>query len=347
MAEAITFDKLNKDISAGTFLPVYLLMGDEDYFIRQIAERIGEAAIAEEERDFCLSIFYGADHDRDITPIVNAARSVPMIGDRQVVVFREAQLALEGRWKERNQEILCEYLKKPAPNSILVLCYMHGKLDSRRRSFALIKEHGVVYEAKSLGRNEDIARFAINYVKERGGMLDDRNAFILAEHVGNDLSRLAGELQKLLLVSANKQITAEDIEKNIGISREFNAFELLNALVTKDGKRAARIVNYLANHSKQYPIQMILAVLFNYFSDLMLSYYSKDRSERGIKEFLGLRNDWAAMQYTQGCRNYTGMKTMHILRSIQIADAKSKGVDATGAYSDAENLRELIHFILH
>jgi DNA polymerase-3 subunit delta len=261
-------------------------------------------------------------------------------------------MCLNSRWKERNHEMLCSYLQQPVPGTVLVLCHMHGNFDSRRQLVKLVREHGVVFESKPPAEHE-LARFAMSYMKERGVEMDAATAQLMADHVGRDLSRLAGELQKLIVVlkEGEKRITPEHVERNIGISRKYNIFELQNAVVDKDIARCMQIVDYMGRNPKENPIQFSLPILFSFFTNLMQAYYAPDRSDRGIAVFLSAGGRplqaWQVTPYMKAMRHYSGMKTMHIIHRLRMADARSKGVDATSSYSDAQNLRELIHFILH
>ena len=348
-----TYEQIIGNCRSGQYASVYLLMGEEDYYIHQITEFIEKNAVDEASRDFNLSVFYGADYEREVGTIVAAARQVPMMGDRQVVILKEAQMCLNSRWKERNHEALCGYLKNPAPSTVLVLCYMHGNFDSRKQLVKLIREHGVVFEAKTPAEHE-LARFATAYMKERGLEMDVTTAQLVADYVGRDLSRLTGELQKLIVVlkDGEQRVTLDHVEQNIGISRKYNVFELQNALIDKDIARCMKIVDHMGRNPKDNPIQFSLPILFSFFSNLMQAYYAPEKSDRGIAAFLSASGGrpmqaWQVAPYLKAMRHYSGMKVMHIIRRIRTADARSKGVDATSAYSDAANLRELIHFILH
>lgn len=335
-----TYEQIVRDLKARKYAPVYFLMGEEDYYIDRISEIIEESVLAEEEKDFNLSILYGLDYADRVADIVTLARRYPMMADHQVIILREAQMV-------RNLDGLAAYLQRPLESTILVVCYMHGTYDRRKKLTLLALEKGVLFDSKRL-KESMLPRFISSYLKGMGLAIEDSSAQLLAEHVGNNLSRLTGELKKLALAlpQGEKRITADVIEQNVGISKEYNVFELRTALAERNAKRVSQIVSYMTKNSKQNPVQPIFANLFSYFANLMLAYYAPQKTAEGIAAFLGLRSPWAARDYISGMRNYSAMKVLQIIRQIRLADARSKGVDATGNLTDAENFRELTLFIL-
>lgn len=335
-----TYEQIVRDLKARKYAPVYFLMGEEDYYIDRISEIIEESVLAEEEKDFNLSILYGLDYADRVADIVTLARRYPMMADHQVIILREAQMV-------RNLDGLAAYLQRPLESTILVVCYMHGTYDRRKKLTSLVLEKGVLFDSKRL-KESMLPRFISSYLKGMGLAIEDSSAQLLAEHVGNNLSRLTGELKKLALAlpQGEKRITADVIEQNVGISKEYNVFELRTALAERNAKRVSQIVSYMTKNSKQNPVQPIFANLFSYFANLMLAYYAPQKTAEGIAAFLGLRSPWAARDYISGMRNYSAMKVLQVIRQIRLADARSKGVDATGNLTDAENFRELTLFIL-
>ena len=335
-----TYEQIVRDLKARKYAPVYFLMGEEDYYIDRISEIIEESVLAEEEKDFNLSILYGLDYADRVADIVTLARRYPMMADHQVIILREAQMV-------RNLDGLAAYLQRPLESTILVVCYMHGTYDRRKKLTSLALEKGVLFDSKRL-KESMLPRFISSYLKGMGLAIEDSSAQLLAEHVGNNLSRLTGELKKLALAlpQGEKRIAADVIEQNVGISKEYNVFELRTALAERNAKRVSQIVSYMTKNSKQNPVQPIFANLFSYFANLMLTYYAPQKTAEGIAAFLGLRSPWAARDYISGMRNYSAMKVLQIIRQIRLADARSKGVDATGNLTDAENFRELTLFIL-
>ena len=334
----MTYEDIAKNIKNGKFAPVYLLMGEEDYYIDRISDYIVEKALDENEKEFNLTIMYGLD--TDVASIVNNAKRYPMMSEHQVVVVKEAQ-------NIRAWDDLSFYLQKPLESTILVICYKHGTMDKRKKIVAEIEKKGVVFESKKLKENM-LPAFITTYLKRRKMEIEDKAAEMMADFVGNDLNRMAGELDKLIITmpAGKNRITPEEIERNIGISKEYNNFELKNALIARDTLKANKIVKYFNDNPKNNPIQPTLTILFNYFSNLMVAYYAPERSDNGVAAYLGLKSPWQAKEYLAGMKAYSGVKTMNIITQIRLCDAKSKGIGNV-SLSQGELLRELVYFILH
>ena len=323
----ITFEEICRDITARKFQPVYVLMGEEPFFIDQITDLLLKSVLEESERDFNQIILYGAD--TDAISIINAARRFPMMSEYQLIVVREAQLV-------RDIELLSSYVKNPLSSTILVINYKYKTLDRRRALAAATDKNGILYESKKIP-DYKMPSFITSLMQQRSIGIDPKAAQMLSDFLGNDLNRLNKELDKLAIIlaeKASKRITPELIEQNIGISKEYNNFELIKALAMKDILKANRIV------------QMPLPVLFNYFSNLLICYYSKDRSESGLMTALGLRGTYQVKDYLLGMKNYPAMKVFNLISDIRTTDAKSKGVENSSA-TDADLLKELLYKILH
>lgn len=336
--QEITCDDILKELRAKQYRPVYYLMGEEPYYIDLIADYITDNILTETEKEFNLTVVYGADVD--IATVINAAKRYPMMSEHQVVVVKEAQ-------NIRNMEELSYYLQKPLLSTILVICHKHGVLDRRKKLAAEIEKTGVLFESKKV-KDAQLPAFITSYMKRKGIDVEPKATAMLADFVGADLSRLTGELEKLIITlpKGHTRVTPEQIEKNIGISKDYNNFELRSALVEKDVLKANKIIKYFEENPKTNPIQMTLSLLFGFFSNLMLAYYAPDKSEQGIATFLGLRSPWQSREYMGAMRRYNGVKTMQIIGEIRYADAKSKGV-ANSSLSDGDILRELVFKILH
>ena len=336
--QEITCDDILKELRAKQYRPVYYLMGEEPYYIDLIADYITDNILTETEKEFNLTVVYGADVD--IATVINAAKRYPMMSEHQVVVVKEAQ-------NIRNMEELSYYLQKPLLSTILVICHKHGVLDRRKKLAAEIEKTGVLFESKKV-KDAQLPAFITSYMKRKGIDVEPKAAAMLADFVGADLSRLTGELEKLIITlpKGNTRVTPEQIEKNIGISKDYNNFELRSALVEKDVLKANKIIKYFEENPKTNPIQMTLSLLFGFFSNLMLAYYAPEKSEQGIANMLGLRTPWQAKDYLAAMRRYNGVKTMQIIGEIRYADAKSKGV-GNPSLSDGDILRELVFKILH
>lgn len=333
-----TYEEIMRELVAGQYKPVYALMGEEAYYIDQIASFIEEKVLTEEEKDFNLTVLYGGDVSADV--VVSAARRYPMMAERQVVIVREAQ-AMSGL------ESLSYYVQQPMMSTILVLCYKHGVMDRRKKLTALIEKNGVLFESKKL-KDGQVPGFISTYLKKRKVDIEAKAAVMLADFVGTDLARLAGELDKLIITlpSGQNRVTPEHVERNIGISKDFNNFELRSALVEKDVLKVNRIIKYFSENPKANPIQVTLATLFGFYSNLMLAYYAPEKSEKGVAAWLGLKSPWQSREYLTAMKQYSGVKTMQIIGDIRYADACSKGV-GKGNMSDYDILRELAFRIMH
>lgn len=321
------------------FKPIYLLMGDESYYIDKISEYIAENVLPVEERDFNQQIIY-CTRETQVGEIINAARRYPMMAEYQVVIVKEAQNLLKF-------EDLSIYAANPLKTTILVICYKNGTVDKRKKIISAVEKVGVVYESKKL-KEGLLPGFITDYLRRKQVTIDQGAQQMLVESIGSDLNRMAGELDKLILglPSGFKQVTTELVEKNIGISKEFNNWELRNAIIVKDVMKANRILRYFEENPKNNPPIVLISMLFNFFSNIMLAYYSPDKSPSGMLAQLDLRSEWQLKDYTMAMRNYTAMKTMLIIGKIRETDAKLKGIEK-GNTSDADLMKELIYFILH
>ncbi len=333
-----TYETIMSELRSGVFRPIYYLMGEEGYFTDKITDYITSHALSEDERDFNLTVFYGLD--TDIDTVITAAKRFPMMAERQVIVVKEAQLM-------KNIDSLHFYLQSPQPTTVLVFAHKNGSLDKRKKVASELDRTAVMLDSKKI-RDEQLPAFINGYLKEKGLVADTKSVLMMRESIGADLSRIAGEIDKLsiALPSGAVNITPELIEEHIGISKEYNNFELQNALVNKDVYKANKIINYFAQNPKKNPIQMTLALLFGFFSNVMMSYYAPDKSERGVAEFLGLRSAWGVGDYIKAMRNYKAMHVMEILHLIRLADAQSKGAEGPQT-ADSEIMRELLYKILH
>ena len=338
MAKETTYEEIARDLKNRIYKPVYYLMGEESYYIDRISEYIAQTVLNENEKEFNQTILYGAD--TDIATIINAAKRYPMMSKYQVVIVKEAQGV-------KNIDELSYYLQKPLESTILVLCHKHGVLDRRKKLAAEIEKVGVLFESKKI-KDTQLAGFITSYLKRKSIEIEPKASEMMAEFVGTDLSRMAGELEKLIITlpKGQKRITPEQIEQNIGISKDYNNYELRNALIIKDVFKANQIIKYFEENPKTNPLQMTLSVLFNFFSNLMLAYYAPEKSEQGIAAQLGLKSPWQSKDYLAAMRKYSGVKVMQIIGEIRYCDAKSKGV-GNSSLGDGELLRELLYKILH
>jgi len=333
-----TYEEIVRNLKNRVYAPVYFLMGEEDHYIDRISDYILDTVLTETEKEFNQTVLFGTD--TDMAAIINAARRYPMMSEHQVVVVKEAQGL-------RSLDDLTYYLQKPLLSTILVFCYKHGSLDRRKKIVAEIEKHGVLFESKKL-KDSQLPGFISSYLKRKKIEIEPKASEMMAEFIGADLNRMAGELEKLVITlpSGQRRITPEQIERNIGISKDYNNFELRSALIAKDVLKANQIIKYFGENPKYNPLQMTLAVLFNFFSNLMLAYYAPQRNEQGIAAFLGLRSPWQAKDYMAAMQKFSGNKVLQIISAIRNCDAKSKGV-GNPSISDEDLLRDLVFFILH
>jgi len=321
------------------FKPIYLLMGEESYYIDRISEFIADNVLPESERDFNQQVIY-CTRETQISDIINAARRYPMMAEYQVVIVKEAQNLLKF-------DDFAVYAANPLKTTILVICYKNGIPDRRKKAVPAIEKVGIVFESKKM-KEGVLPNFISDYLRRRQVTIDQSAQLMLVESIGADLNRMAGELDKLIigLPAGFKQITAELVEKNIGISKEFNNWELRNAIVAKDVMKANRILHYFEENPKANPPIAVISMLFNFFANLMLAYYAPEKTSKGIMEQLDMRNEWQIKDYLSAMKCYTAMKTLLIIGKIREADAKLKGIEK-GNITDGDLMKELVYFILH
>ena len=335
-----TYEGIMSDLKAGRYEPVYYLMGDESYYIDKISDYIAEHALQPEERDFNQTVMFGSDVTA--AQVADAARRYPMMAERQVIIVKEAQ-----NLKQTDQ--LEKYFKTPVKSTVLVLCHKNGSIDGRKREYVkTIKAAGVLFESKKL-RDRDLPPFIEKYLKQREVSIDQKSTQLIADSIGADLSRLTSELDKVILAlpATDRKVTPQVVEDQIGVSKDFNAFELRDAIVNRQVFKANQIIKYFDENPKAGSIYSFLPMLFNYFQNLMIAFYApNNKSQESVAEWLELRSPWAAKDYMTGMRNYSGMKVMQIISKIREIDAKSKGLDNPNT-PPGELMKELIFYILH
>ena len=335
-----TFESIMQNLQNAIYAPVYILMGEESYYIDKIADYIADHALTAEEKDFNQTIVFGADVTGN--QIVDMARRFPVMAERQVIIVKEAQ-------NIKQWDRIEKYVEKPAPSTILVFCHKNGSIDGRKKILPKTAATGIVFESKKK-RDSELPLFIEHYLKTNAqATIEPKATQMIADHIGADLSRMTGELDKLVLSlpANNRRVTPEMVQERIGVSKDFNAFELRNAIINRDALKANRIIDYFNDNPKSGSPFVLIPVLFSYFQNLLIAYYApKPITENSIATFLGLRGTWAAREYITGMRNYSGVKVMQIIDKMKEVDAKSKGVD--NPFTSAGDLmKELIFFILH
>ena len=337
MAKEITFEEILKDINARNFKPVYLLMGEEPYFIDRLLDAIVSNALPMEERDFCLTTFYGADTTANA--VINTARSFPM-GSRMVVVVKNAN-------ELKDIEDLSVYLQNPQPTTVLVLVNKNGNFDRRKKFVSRAASIGVVFESQKV-RESQLSGIIATFFRQKGYTADVKSVSLIADSIGSDLTRLYGEMTKLVnsLTPEVKVITPELVEQHIGISKDFNIYEFQNALIARDSFKAFQIAKYFDDNPKQNPIQAVLPSLFRLFSQLMIAYYSPGKDKNSVAQYLGIQPWQVERNIFPAMRNYSAAKVLSILSVIRDTDEKSKGFGGSKV-ANGDLLKQLVFFILH
>jgi len=335
--EKVSLEFIMTELRKQVYKPVYFLMGEEPYYIDYISDYIQKNVLNDSEKEFDQTILYGKDVD--IRTIINVAKRYPMMSKYQVVIVKEAQLIKD--WDD-----LVHYLKSPLQSTILVFCYKYGTPDGRKKWVLDIDKVGLVFESAKV-RDYEMPKWIGNYAKSKNVAIEDKAMAMLTEYLGTDLSKMANELDKLILTKpANiPKITPELIEKNIGISKDFNVFELQNALINRDVVKSNRIIRYFAENKKANPMVVVLSQLFKYFSDLMMYHYLPDKSQSAVASELKI-NPYFVKDYQKAAQTFGAWKTMNIITYIRETDAKGKGIDNVSA-SEGDLMKELIFKILH
>ena len=329
--------KIVADIKNGIFKPVYFLMGEESYYIDKISEFIENNILSEEEKGFNQVVLYG--RDVAIEDIIDSAKRFPMMSEKQVVVIKEAQDL------SRIIEKLTPYVENPQPSTILVLCYKYKTLDKRKKLYKAIQKHGLVYNSKKLYENQ-VADWIRRVLSGKKYEIDTKAAVMLVEFLGNNLSKISNELDKLMLVlPVNSTITPKAIEENIGISKDYNNFELRKAVGERNVLKTNRIINYFAQNERAHPIVMTISLLNSFFTQLLIYHSLKDKSKNSVARALGV-NPYFVSDYTVAAKNYPMRKVSQVIALLRNADVKSKGVGAN-ALPIGDLLKELLFKIIH
>ena len=341
MAQAtVTYESIMKALQERQFQPVYYLMGDEPYYIDKIADWIADNVLQPEERDFNQTVLFGSDVNA--SQIVDAAKRYPMMAERQVLIVKEAQ-------NIKNTEPLEKYFQHPMASTVLVMCHKNGKIDGRKTAYVkAIREHGVLFESVKL-KERDVPTFIQQYLKAKNATIDPKSTQMIAAAIGSDLSRLNSELDKVLLglQENDRRVTPQVVEDRIGVSKDYNPYELRDAIVNRNILKANQIVKYFDENPKAGSLYALLPLVFNYFQNLMLAYYCPQKgSQEALAQWLDMKSPWGARDYLTGMRNYSGMKVLQIISKIREIDAKSKGLENPNT-GPGELMRELIFFIFH
>lgn len=336
----VTFDAIMRDLKSGKYAPVYILMGDESYYIDRITDYIAENVLEPDDRDFNQTVVFGAD--TTAAQVVDMAKGYPVMpAAHRVVIVKEAQGL-------KSLDALERYFEKPLASTLLVIAYKNGTIDRRKKVVGKAEAVGVVFESKKK-RDYELPAFIETYLKKNHVAIDPKSAAMIAEHIGADLSRLISELDKVMisLPDDNRRVTPDIVEREIGVSKEFNIFELKTAIIERNVFKANQIVKYFDKNPKAGSLFSCLPLLYTFFQNLMVAFYAPDKNnDNNLAAFLELKSVWALKDYRVGMRNFSAMKTLQILAKIRETDAKSKGLDSLNTSTD-DLMRELIFFILH
>ncbi|WP_248722801.1 DNA polymerase III subunit delta [Seonamhaeicola sp. ML3] len=325
------------DIKNKNLKPIYFLMGEEPYYIDKISDYIEDNILSEEERGFNQMVLYG--RDVSVEDIVGNAKRFPMMAEHQVIIVKEAQDL------SRTIEKLVSYAENPQPTTVLVVNYKYKKIDKRKALYKTLKKTGVVYESKKLYENQ-VADWIRRVLSPKGYSISPKAAQMLVEFLGTDLSKINNELEKLqIILPQGTQISPEHIEENIGISKDFNNFELRKAIGERNSLKAYRIANYFADNPKDNPMVVTVSLLFNFFSQLLHFHGLNDKSPRNVASALKV-NPYFVNEYITAAKNYPMRKVSAVVASLRSFDVKSKGVGAN-AVSHGDLLKELLAVILN
>ena len=329
--------KILSELRNKKYAPVYFLQGEETYYIDLISDYIEQNVLNESEKGFNQVILYGKDVT--MAMVLTNARRFPMMAERQVVIVKEAQ-EIQDLNKDTGSKLLLDYLSKKVPSTVLVFCHKHKNLDKRRELGKKIDKLAVTLTIKKCYDNQ-LPDFVTDYVSEKKIAIEDKAILALCEFVGNDLHRLANEIDKLIIsLPKGESITQEQVINQVGVSKEYNIFELQRAILTKDSLLANKIVNYFESNTRKNPIIPVVAFLYSFFSKLLAASQASDKSDKGLVSELKL-SPYAARDYTLALRQYPQQKIMDNISSLREADLKLKGVN-TGSADEGQIFRELI-----
>ena len=333
----MSYEQLIGDLKNKSYKPVYFLWGDEPYYIDLVTSYITQNVLSEAEQSFNQSILYGKDSEA--AQVSDLARRFPMMASHQVVVVKEAQ-------EMKSLGDLQAYVEQPQPSTLLVINYKYKKPDKRLKLFKVLEKNSVWFESKKLYDNQ-VPGWISGYASRRDFRIEPKAAALLTEFLGSDLSKIANELEKLIVAigKPGATITPADVEKHIGFSKDFNQFELQSALGNRDVVKAMRIVNYFAENERKYPIALTTVSLYFFFSKLLLFHYTKDKSRQNLASVLKV-NPFFVKDYEAAARHYPAGKLVEIISLLRTYDMRSKGWEGNST-SGGELTRELVFKILH
>ncbi|MFH0758076.1 MAG: DNA polymerase III subunit delta [Bacteroidota bacterium] len=333
----MTYEQLIGDLKNRAFKPIYFLHGDEPYYLDRITDYITGHVLSEAEQSFNQTIVYGKDSDA--RQVISLAKRYPMMSSHQVVVVKEAQ-------ELKDFDDLIHYVEHPLPSTLLVINYKYKSPDNRKKIFRSLAKNSVTYQSKKLYDNQ-VPGWISAYASKRKYSIEPKAAALLAEFLGSDLSKIVNEVDKLIIAIGKDErtITPLHVERNIGISKDFNQFELQNALGKREVLKSNRIVNYFAENEKNHPLSMTIASLYYFFVKLLMIHYLPDRSKQHVAASLKI-NPFFVQDYENAARRYSAVKVVEIISLLRAYDMRSKGFDGNSTPPGAL-LKELVFKILH
>jgi len=330
-------NQIVSDIKAGNIKPIYFLMGEEPYYIDKISEYVEKNVLAEEEKGFNQMVLYG--RDVSVEDIISNAKRYPMMAERQVVIVKEAQDL------SRTIENLLSYVENPQPSTVLVICYKYKKLDKRKKLYKAIDKTGLLFESKKLYENQ-VGDWIRRVLSGNSYQIEPKAALMLVEFLGTNLSKISNELEKLMIVlPKTTAISAIHIEENIGISKDFNNFELRKAVGEKQVVKANQIINYFGQNPKSNPLVMTISLLNSFFTQLLIYHGLRDKSKGNVAKALRV-NPYFVDDYQRASKNYPMRKVSQVISLLRDADLKSKGVGAQNLAPE-DILKELLFKVMH
>ncbi len=333
----MTYKEIIKSLKAKDYKPVYFLHGEEAFYIDAISDFIEEKVLTEGEKSFNQTIFYGKD--TDARTLIDTASRYPMMASHQVIILKEAQ-------DMKDLQDLQLYIEKAVPTSILVVCHKYKKLDARTKFAKSLKAHAVLFESKKLYDNQ-VPDWIVDYLKGKKLTINPNASQLIAEYLGTDLSKIANELDKLAInLSPGTAINEKHIQDNIGISKDYNVFELQKALGQRNVLKTNRIIQYFTANPRKNPLVMVTGTLYNYFSKVYMLHFLRSLSDREMSSALKLRSDYFLREYKTTARNYNLKKTQKVISVLKEYDLKSKGVDSDNT-PEGELMKEMVYKILH
>ena len=331
------FEEILTNLKNQKYSPVYFFMGEEPYFMDVLTQYIADHALEEKDRAFNQTIVYGKD--TNVHDIITQARKFPMMATHQLVIVKEAQ-------ELKNIDDLIYYVEKPLKSTILVINYKYKKISKQKKLIKAVQKNGILFESTRLYDNQ-IPEWIQKLVKKKGKDIDMKAAVLLSEYLGANLNKISNEVDKLLLTlpSNDGRITVEHIERNIGISKDFNVFELQNVLGAKNSAKAYQIIDYFAQNQKEHPITLTIITLFNFFSKVLIYHTIAQKSQKEVASILKVP-PFFVRDYQRAARNYSKKKLVRIINALREYDLRSKGVN-NRSIPPGELLKELVYVILH